>query len=515
MIERNLAALMALLRRTEPRVWPAPRATAGTTRFLLAKLGWVLLVTLVVTLGAALLSWTRTPTYRSAADVLVEASTVPGVTTLQVPDMGTEKLIASSGSVIALASRTLGVPPATLSGATSVSVPVDTHVLRIAVSNTDPAKARQWAQTVAEAYVVFRTTSHPSRAPDLTKSGTDTTATVPASIITPAFLPGAPVSPNHAVDLAVAIVIGLSLGVGTAILRDRLDDRVRGAADLEARVGAPLLAPLPAFRRWRSGLPGRLVVGYGPDSAVAEAYRSLRARILQAAKRRNARTIVVTSPARVATTTVAANLAAALARSGRRVVLIGAELRRPRTHRVFGLPDHIGLTTVVLGGVPVRDALRPTVIEGLTLLSAGGQTVDPGTILQSPAFPAVLHDLRRHADFVVIEAPPVLAGADTVTLAELAEMVLVVGDGRRTTRAEVHAANQQLEPVRDKVIGCALENIGRTRRLGRLTLLPPPPPSGEPVELPPNGGPPLAAPPLLHKEPRLLQPKNNITIPGR
>jgi tyrosine-protein kinase len=497
----------------QPRIWRAPRATAGTTRFLLAKLGWTLLVAAVVTLGAAGLSWSRTPLYRASADVLVEPRTVPGVTTLQAPDMGTEKLIATSGDVIGLASRALDISPGDLNDAESVSVPVDTHVLRIAVTHPNPATAKLWAQTLAQAYVTYRTTSQPARPADLSKSAVEPAATVPAEIITPAGLPVDPVSPNHAVDLSVAVVLGLSLGIGTAFLRDRFDDRVRGAADLEARVGAPILALLPPFRR-RGGPPGRLVVGTGPDSPVAEAYRNLRARILQAAKRRQARTVVATSPARTGTGTVAANLAAALALSGRRVVLVCAQLRRPGTHDIFGVPGLPGLTDVVGGQVTVRDALRSTAIGHLTVLPAGRATDDPGAVLQSPGLVSVLHELRRHADLVIIEAPPVLAGADTVTLTEVADLVVLVGDARRTTRTEVRGANIQLEPVRDKVIGCVLDNVGRTRRLRRLgppTL----PPDDDTILLPPNGGPPLAPPPLLYNDPRLLQPRNNIAIPGR
>jgi polysaccharide biosynthesis transport protein len=507
------------------RVWRPLGPRASRTPFLLAKLGWVLLVAAVVTLGAAALSWTRTPMYRSSADVLVEPRAVPGVTTLQAPDMGTEKAIASSGAVVALASHSLGVPTGDLSAGLSVSVPVDTHVLRISVSNPDPVQARLWAQTLAEAYVAFHASALPAGLPAGAKP--------PAQIITSAGLPRSPASPDHLLDLGVAAVIGLSLGVGTAILRDRFDDRVRGPADLEERTGAPTLALVPAFRRRRDGFAGRLVIGHGPDSAVAEAYRNLRSRVLQVARHGEVRTIVVTSPARQATTTVAANLAAALALTGRRVVLVCADLRRPRAHQLFGVDNRVGLTGVVAGASLVQ-ALRTTGIDGLMMLPAGEYAVDPGAVLQAPVLPRVLDELRRRADLVVIEAPPVLAGADTPALAERAELVLLVGDARRTTRGEVDAAARQLTHVRATVAGCVLDNVGRTRRLPRLAARETPyrgsvavpaagdgatmPPTGDGAPVPPGGDGAVAELPRMLLgvgDTQVTQPTNHTPITGR
>jgi capsular exopolysaccharide synthesis family protein len=477
----------------------------------------VLLVAAVVTLGAAALSWTRTPMYKSSADVLVEPRAVPGATAPQAPDMGTEKAVASSGAVVALAAHSLGVPTGDLSAGLSVSVPVDTHVLRIAVSDPDPVRAQLWAQTLAEAYVAFHASALPAGLPAGIRP--------PAEIITSASLPRSPASPDHLIDLGVAAVIGLSLGVGTAILRDRLDDRLRGPADLEERTGAPTMALVPAFRRRRDGFAGRLVIGHGPDSAVAEAYRNLRSRVLQVTQHQEVRTIVVTSPAGHATTTVAANLAAALALTGRRVFLVCADLRRPRAHQLFGVDNRVGLTGVVAGGASLVQALRGTRIDGLMVLPAGEIAIDPGAVLQAPTMPRVLDELRRRADLVVIEAPPVLAGADTPGLAERAELVLLVGDARRTTRGEVEAAARQLTHVKARVAGCVLDNVGRTRWLPRLAARETPyrgsaavPPGGDRAAVPPGGdGALVELPPMLRAggDTQATQPANHTPITGR
>lgn len=194
-------------------------------RRVLGHLAWMVAITLAVLAGAAAMSWSRSPVYRATADVLV---TAPAASNL-APDMGTERTVASSLAVLDRAAATLGLTAEDLGGGLSVTVPVDTHVLRIASTRAAPLDAQRRAQAVADAYVAYRSAQT-------------------ARIITPALAPRTPASPNHAVDLSVALLVGLSLAVGVALLRHRFDDRLRGAADLERYAGVPVLARIPAFR---------------------------------------------------------------------------------------------------------------------------------------------------------------------------------------------------------------------------------------------------------------------------
>ena len=189
--------------------------------------------------------------------------------------------------------------------------------------------------------------------------------------------------------------------------------------------------------------------------------------MLQVAAWRRANVLLVTSPSREDKTTVAANLAAALALFGRRVVLVCADLRDGRSHALFGLDDGLGLANLVNGEAKLPDALRSTEVARLQVLPGGQAYFDPSSVLQSTAFRKVLGELRSEADFVVIDAPPVLAGADTSALAELGAMILLVADARTSTRAEVRAATHELGQVGDDLIGCVLDNAGRARRLGQ------------------------------------------------
>lgn len=459
--------LTGVPRARQPTVGTEPGASAGAVRRLArAYLAWVLLVTFVVVAGAAMLSWSRTPIYRSEVDVLAEPRQLSKGSAPLAPDMGTERALAMSGAVVSAASRTLGVPPDVLSSGLSVSVPLNTDVLHIYYSDPSPAEAHNRAEGLANAYVAYRGPTH-------------------TSIISPASMPTAPSSPNHKLDVGIAIVVGLALGIGTAMIRDRFDDRLRGPVDFEAQSGCHVHAVIPAFRPVRRDVAGRLVMVRAPHTAAAEAYRSLRTRVLQVAKRRAARTLLVTSPGGEEKTAVAANLAVALAQSRRRVILVCADLRWGWAHQLFGLDNDAGLTDVADGDISLVHALRSTEITGLHVLPAGDPTGDPGAVLQAPAVPPLLAKLRERADFVIIDGPALLAGADAGALAELAEMVLFVADARASTRRQVRAAVDQIDHLRAKLIGGVLGNSGRRTRLPKP---PRPPRTKEPMDIAPLAG---------------------------
>jgi len=435
---------------------------------LRARLGWILLTTLVVVVGAAAYSWSRTPMYRAQAEVLVDPMVVSGAT-VEAPNMETEKALVSSNLVLETASSSLGVGARELSRGVSVSVPVDSRVLAIAYAHRDPREARRRAQALADAYVAFHSEQQAPRPPtqnnpaNTSRTMGSLAGAVQGVVITPATVPRSPVTPNHLVDLAVALLVGLAVGVGSAMVRDRLDDRLRGTDDVEAHVGRRVLATIPAFRAANGEPTSQLVMVRDPDSSVAEAYRNLRTLLLREATRLDAKTLLVTTPSGEGTTNTAANLAVAMAQAGRRVVLVCADLRRPRTHQVFGVENQVGLTAVVNGRLDLSKALVATNVSDLVLLTAGWPS-DPGAVLLAPTLRKALDELRGMADFVVIDAPPMSAGPDTGVLTEFAEMILLVVDAQRSTGAEVGTIAHQPE-VREKLIGCVLDNVGRRRRL--------------------------------------------------
>jgi succinoglycan biosynthesis transport protein ExoP len=452
----------------------APGVPGSWTRFLIAHARWIAAVTLVVVAGAGALAHSQTPQYRSEADVVVEPPAALA-TTLQAPDMATEKGIVSSGVVLAVAAHSLQVPQAELVDGLSVTVPASTFLLQIDYSDPNPYVAQQRAQAIAHAYVSYRSVEQTPAQPSGTTSAKKFSTAPTAAVVTGASLPTSPYSPNYLIDIGVALIVGLALGIGTAGLRDHLDDHVRGPLDVQEQAGAPVLGLIPAFRPVGRSPAGWLAMATRPDSIVAEAYRGLRTRLVQSAAARDARTVVVTSPAWEDKATVVANLATALAQSGRSTIVVCTDLRWGGAHEIFGVEDRDGLARLLDRRANPVTVLCPTGIPGLHLLPPGPLTRDPAALLQRPALRTVLGDLRRHADVVIIEAPPLLASPDADALAGIADMVLLVVDARQSTRNEVRSAVREAGQVRAKLAGCVISNLGRRRRLPKPRGLQPTP----------------------------------------
>jgi succinoglycan biosynthesis transport protein ExoP len=451
-----------------------PDAPGGWNRFLLAHLRWILITTLAVVGAAAAYAHHQTPMYTSQTQVNVWFSS-PDPVALQGPNMVTEKGIVTSGAVLSIAAHSLAIPVSKLEKGLSVSVPAGSSIMQIGYSGAVPWIARERAQVISEAYVAYR--SPPRPAAPRTRQGqpaasTSGTTTLHATLITPAQLPTSPSSPNYLVDIFAGLVVGLGLGIGTAAIRDHLDDRIRGTSDPEELTGAPVLALIPAFRPVWPDPASELAVVWNADSIVAEAYRSLRTRVIAAAAARGARTLLVTSPSWEKKSMIAANLAVALAQSGRRTVLVCADLRWGTAHDLIGVPGDEGLTTLLDRRIDLAAVLRSPGIRNLRVVPPGPLPHDPAETLQRPALRTVLSELRGHADFVIIDAPPVLATPDTEPLAHHAEMILLVGDARRSTRAHLQATMQELREVDGELIGCVLYDVGRHRWLRRRPARP-------------------------------------------
>ena len=300
----QLARLMAR------EVGHGPGTPGSWSRLLVAHARWILGVTLAVLAVAAVFAASQTRLYVATANVVVEPAPAAGGGTAQQPDMSTEESVVTSGAVLSKAARAVHVPETTLSNGLSVTAKGASFVLAISYADPNPHIAQQRAQAIAAAYTSFRS------AKPTAKSAPPSTSPV-AQLITPAALPTSPASPKYPLDLGAALLIGLALAIVTAWGRDYLDDRLRGPLDLERQADADVLGMIPAFRPSQPGPRGQLVMAAYPGSMVAEAYRSLRTRVLLTFAGRNSGTILVTSPTWEERGTVAANLAVALAQSGR------------------------------------------------------------------------------------------------------------------------------------------------------------------------------------------------------
>jgi capsular exopolysaccharide synthesis family protein len=286
-------------------------------------------------------------------------------------------------------------------------------------------------------------------------------------VVQPADQPREPSSPKPARNGILALIVGLALGVGAAFFAERLDDRFRGPEGLEISAGAPVLSVIPRMPAERTA-DGMLVTIRHPDSAHAEAYRTLRTGLMFAASGRSARTMVVTSPlAGDGKTVTTANLGIAIAQAGKRVVLVSADLRKPDLHRLFGWENGPGLTDVLSKRANVWELLvRPEGIDNLWVLQSGSGLGTPADLLSSHEMAELLTQLRDSADVVLIDTGPVLAVPDALSLGPLVDGMLIVVSADQTTRGAVRQARRQLELVNARILGAVLNNFRARKRSG-------------------------------------------------
>jgi capsular exopolysaccharide synthesis family protein len=195
-------------------------------------------------------------------------------------------------------------------------------------------------------------------------------------------------------------------------------------------------------------------------SPASEAYRTARANLQFLGTMDGVKTIVVTGPERgdgkSATT---ANLAVTLAQSGKRVVAISCDLRKPRLHAFFGLQNAPGLAEFLAGQASLGEVARRAEPRSLRVIASGTIPPDPAELLGSEAMSSLLRNLREVADFVLLDTPPVLAVSDALILAGMADGVVVVADAASTTRPALALTRQQLEQVGSRIVGGIYNNF--------------------------------------------------------
>ncbi|MGH9138210.1 MAG: polysaccharide biosynthesis tyrosine autokinase, partial [Acidimicrobiales bacterium] len=270
--------------------------------------------------------------------------------------------------------------------------------------------------------------------------------------------PEDPVVPTPERTIALAAIVGLVLGIGAALLVDYLDESVVSADDVAAIGGPPVLSVVPV----EAPPDERPLALSEPTSSAVESYRGLRTNLLFLGLDKPLRLVQLTSalPGEGKTTT-AGNLAVVLAAAGKQVVLVDADLRKPRLHTMFGINPAPGLTEVILGH-PMQDAIRK-VGDGLYVLPAGSPPANPAEMLISQHVSAVLRTLAEQYEHVVVDSSPVLPVADAVGIAAAADGVLLVAQAKRVSRRALVDALARMNQVGAQVFGVVLNRAPRGR----------------------------------------------------
>lgn len=277
-------------------------------------------------------------------------------------------------------------------------------------------------------------------------------ATSNLAIIDRADPPLSPSSPNLITNLAIALLTGFVLAALSVFLRDQLDDFVRVPEDVEEKTQLPLLGIIPD-----SGKENPIEGLANPKSPISEAFGSLRAALLYSTRNGLPRSILVTSaqPTEGKSTTAFA-IASGLARLGRKVLLVDADMRRPSLHKRIGHDNRRGLSTLLVSEDSMASAIAPSGEARFDLLPSGPIPPTPTELLTSPRMPALLEQFEAGYDVVVIDSPPVLGLADAPALAAAADGVMFVIEAERARRGALKTALKRLRAVKANLLGAVL-----------------------------------------------------------
>lgn len=515
----------------------------------------IVFLTLLVVAASVGVSALQTPIYQASADILLQPRSTESIFDPSIAQAvsrsesaPTEIRVLKSEPVRRMVEDRIGDAPAV-----SVTNPAQTDFLVVTAESADPKRAVVVANTYAQAYVDFRREQAVDdleaaiaqleakieeldgqlSAPAAAQTGPDrmavpatgpaaqassarqslernrelfatridqlklaaTQKTGGAQLVSRAKPATTPVRPTPVRNAVIALFAGLVLGVGVAVLREHLDDSLKTKEDVERVVpDVPVLGLIPHLPGWKDRKSAMVISITDPKSPAAEAYRSVRTSVQFLGLESPLRTLQVTSPsAAEGKSTTIANLAVAVAGAGLRVVVVDADLRRPRLHRFFGLQHDVGLTSVLLGHATLVDAVQKVPdVPGLYLLASGPVPPNPSEVLASSRCAARLQELGESCDLVLVDCPPVLPVTDASVLASYVDGTLLVVSPTETERRQLRRAMEMLGHVNAPIRGVVFNSVTGENSYGyryRYAYAPDPPDSrrdGEPERRPPS-----------------------------
>jgi capsular exopolysaccharide synthesis family protein len=415
------------------------------------KRWWLVLVVAVLGgAGGEAANLRATPLYASHVTFYVSTPAAEGTAAAQADQFAQRRtnsyvqLLSSDRLAQTIIADTgLKMSPSQLSHEIQGSAQVNTVLLKASVRDPSPARALRIATSIASQF--------PIMIDGLDNRGT--TKTVALNVVSGPSVGHLPVSPRKKLNIAIGVLIGLVVGLILAVLRELTDTTIR-SAEMLRDIGLPLLGSIQFDNSARKA---PLIVGGQVRSLRAEAFRHVRTNLQFVDVDHPIKVIVVTSSvAAEGKSTTATNLAIVFAETGSRVLLIEADLRRPRVSDYLGLERAVGLTNVLAGQVSIDEVLQKWGSDGLTVLPCGSIPPNPSELLGSQNMVDLLTTMRQRFDTIIIDTPPLLPVTDAAVASVLADGVVIVVRYGRTNRAQLAAAFRSLESVDARVLGCVL-----------------------------------------------------------
>ena len=418
---------------------------------------WVLIVVLTLAFVAAASAYSilQTPTYSATAKVFVSTQSSGTTTELVQGNSFTVQRVKTYSDLVntpivllpVIAKLGLGVTSAELATQVTASAPLDTSIIDITVTNADPTVAADTANAISMSLTAVVETIE-------TPEAVDAISPVKLTPAQEATVASVPVSPNVPLNIALGALVGLALGVGIAVLRETLETRIRNERDVIAITEVPILGGI-VFDPKAQDRP--LIVHVDPRSPRAESFRTLRTNLQFLDVGRTDRAFVVTSSIEAeGKSTTGANLAIALADAGSKVLLVDADLRRPKLADYMGVEGAVGLTDVLIGRAELVDVIQPWGRAELYVLPAGQVPPNPSELLGSARMTRLIAQFNDTFDVVLFDAPPLLPVTDAAVLAKNVGGALIIVAAGRTHKNQLKSAISALDSVGAPISGLVL-----------------------------------------------------------
>jgi capsular exopolysaccharide synthesis family protein len=337
---------------------------------------------------------------------------------------------------------------------------LDAQRMQLQVRNTAAAEHDKLRDEVAELESRRRAIDEGMKNLDLSKD----VGALNVRPVETAVVPRWPFHPSTSTALTYSLTIGALIGVVLAFLRDWTDQRLRSVDEIQQVLGLPVLGAVPHMTAVNTPTQRGMHLHLEPMSDVAESYRTVRTAVYFGQANGMAKTLLITSPAPGdGKTTLASNLAIAMAQAGNKILLLDADFRKPTQHKIFELNKRSGLSSVLAGEARLDEVIQPTAISGLDVLPCGPIPANPSEILNSQTFADLLDELKKRYDHVLLDSPPIMPVTDARILAASCDATVMSLRAEKSTRKGAIYARDMLHSVGSQILGVVINDVPRRK----------------------------------------------------
>lgn len=413
----------------------------------------ILLITILSTLITGILSfYVFKPVYEAKCTVIVGKDSTDKITESEVmmyQDLiKTYSQIAKSRVVAenALGKLNLGVDWKEFMSNVDITPETGTQILDISYKNQNGGIAQQGANAVSKAFI--------EESQKLLPSGSVKT-------MDKALVPEAPIKPNKKLNIVIGFMVGLAISIILAFMIEYLDNTIKDEDDVDRYLELPMMGLIPKQNKLVN-----LIVEKQPKSNVTEAFKSMRTNLLFSMENRGINTLMVSSSSpKEGKTSVSTNIAFAIAKTGKSVLLIDCDLRKPCVHKYFNISNRVGLVDVILKESKVEEVIIK-INDKLNVITAGIVNCNSAELLSSQKMKAFINNMEKQYDYVILDTPPIIAFTDALALINEKIGVILVICAEQSKIGFCKKSKQLLANVNATLIGVVLNKVDKRAFVG-------------------------------------------------